>query len=340
MHTEAASRTAFETFLRAQGEADWARAVDSLSPDIHEVDRAATQIWFAFYPLSLLDALERAEEPERLAQRLLLQGDYLLKDQIDTSHTFLYGHRFWPQVKTAVADYAQQFQPDPGRGLAEVVRDATRRATAATRADESLLLGVTAVAFMTIRHAGLSAFKSTPGRVSIDAKHAQLSPEQVLNARAKDDSQGPFGFLRTVNKVWTVTFDENRDDAKFRLINGQDMAWAAAADKRNYKEEDSRRTEGPIPVECRNASCGTCWVGVLGGSEKLAPVSPRERRMMKEFGYLDTDEERPRLRLSCITAAEGAVSIVIPPWNGFFGKYLQKQKNSAATGETETEANA
>ncbi|HEY0322723.1 MAG TPA: 2Fe-2S iron-sulfur cluster-binding protein [Pyrinomonadaceae bacterium] len=329
MSTKVETRTSFETFLHNYDESDWAEALISLLPDIHEVDRAATQIWFAFYPLVLLRTLERAEDREELAHKFLLQGNYLLKDQIDSSHTFLYGHRFWAEAKRAVEDYATKFQSSPELKLADAVRDAAREGARLANADESLLAGITAVAFMTVEQAGLEAFRQAPGRVHIDVKHARLSPEQVLKARAKDDSQGLFGFLRTVDKEWTVTFDENKEGACFKLINGQDMAWAAAADKRDYKQEDARRIEGPIPVECRNASCGTCWVGVLGGAEKLAPVSTRERRMMREFGYLDTDEERPVIRLSCITPASGAVSIVIPPWNGFFGKRLKTTADSS-----------
>jgi ferredoxin len=340
MSTKVETRTPFETFLHQYDESDWAEALISLLPDIHEVDRAATQIWFAFYPLVLVRRLETAEDPEALARKLLLQGNYRLKDQIDSSHTFLYGHRFWTEARRAVEDYAAQFQSSPELKLASAIRDAAQRAASMAKADESLLVGITAVAFMTIEQAGIEAFKQATGRVHIDARHARLSPEQVLKARARDDSQGLLGFLRTVDKEWTVTFDENREGACFKLINEQDLAWAAAADKRDYKQLDERRTEGPIPVECRNASCGTCWVGVLGGAEKLAPVSARERRMMREFGYLDTDEERPVIRLSCITPASGAVSIVIPPWNGFFGKRLKTAAVNSEEEVTETEANA
>jgi ferredoxin len=338
MSTTGETRTPFETFLHGHDENDWSETVISLLPDIHEVDRAATQIWFAFYPLTLLRALERAEDREALARKLLLQGNYLLRDQIDSSHAFLYGHRFWAEAKRAVEDYAARFQTSPELKLADAIRDAARSAATGAKADESLLAGITAVAFMTIEQAGLEAFKQAPGRLHIDNKHARLSPEQVLRARAKDNGQGLFGFLRTVDKEWTVTFDENREGATFKLINGQDLAWAAAADKRDYKPTDERRVEGPIPVECRNASCGTCWVGVLGGAEKLAPVSARERRMMREFGYLDTDEERPLVRLSCITPASGAVSIVIPPWNGFFGKRLNKTEDDNLEEASQTES--
>ncbi|HKS27540.1 MAG TPA: 2Fe-2S iron-sulfur cluster-binding protein [Pyrinomonadaceae bacterium] len=338
MSTRVETRTPFEAFLNQHDESDWAETLISLLPDIHEVDRAATQIWFAFYPLGLHLALEQSEDREALARKLLMQGTYRLAEQVDSSHTFLYGHRFWTETKRAVEDYAAGFQPSEIK-LAGAIREAARRAASGAGADESLLVGITAVAFMTIRQAGLQAFKEAPGRLHIDVKHARLSPEQVLSARAKDDSQGLFGFLKTVDKEWTVTFDENTDGATFKLKDGQDMAWAAAADKRDYKRADARRIEGPIPVECRNASCGTCWVGVLGGAEKLAPVSARERRMMREFGYTDTDEERPLIRLSCITPASGAVSIVIPPWNGFFGKRLKANGVAGQDEETtETES--
>jgi ferredoxin len=328
MSKDVGALSPFETFLHQQDEGNWAGAISNLLPSIHEVDRAATRIWFAFFPLSLHRALEGAENPEALARKLLLQGDYRLRDQIDSSHRFLYGHRYWPQTKRAVEEYAGQFRSVPGQDLAAAIRDAARLAAQSAGADESLTLGITAAAFMTVEQAGLDAFKAAPGRIAIDARRARLTAEQVLKARARDDSQGMFGFLRSVDKVWTVTFDEDDPEARFKLINGQDIAWAAAADRRDYKKMDARRIEGPIPVECRNASCGTCWVGVLGGAEKLAPVSARERRMMREFGYLDSEEERPVIRLSCITPASGAISIVIPPWNGFFGKHLQKQVRS------------
>jgi ferredoxin len=109
----------------------------------------------------------------------------------------------------------------------------------------------------------------------------------------------------------------------------QDLAWGAADDRsRNWREIDPRRVEGPIPVECRSASCGTCWVGILGGAEKLTDVAAREGKKIKEFGYIDTAEAKPLIRLACQAQASGAVSIVIPPWNGVFGKYLKKSVNN------------
>src|SRR5581483_8773245 len=112
---------------------------------------------------------------------------------------------------------------------------------------------------------------------------------QILRERAKDDSQGWFGFLKTVNREWTVTWAENDNRAKYKLREGQDLAWGAASDEsRDWRDIDPRRVEGPIPVGCRSASSGNCWVGVLGGAETLSDVGAREGKKIKEFGYIDT----------------------------------------------------
>ena len=62
-----------------------------------------------------------------------------------------------------------------------------------------------------------------------------------------------------------------------------------------------------------------------------------EWRRIKEFGYIYTDEPKPIIRLSCQAQASGAVSIVIPPWNGNFGKYLQGYKSLLEETEIESE---
>ena len=167
----------------------------------------------------------------------------------------------------------------------------------------------------------------------LDRKQAKKSPEQVFRDRAVDDSQGLFGFLKTIDKKWTITYDENDNSARYKMNHDQDMAWGAADDRtRNWREIDPRRPEGPIPVECRSASCGTCWVGILGGAEKLSDVAAREGKKIKEFGYIDTTEPKPLIRLACQAKALGAVSIVIPPWNGVFGKYLRSLKQTSEEG--------
>lgn len=327
---QAATPTSFELFLRKHDSEAWLATITALLRSIHEADKSATQIWFSFYPLDLFDALQEADDPEQLARELLLQGSYWLKDQIDTSHRFLYGHRYWPEVKRAVAEHAKAFSETNQKSLTDQILEVASQVAKNLRVDPSLTTGITAVAFMTIRQAGLQAFDATPGQVAIDSKHVRRSPEQVLRDRAKDDSQGLLGFLKTVDKKWTVTHDENDDGAKYKLNHAQDLAWGAEADRsRDWRALDPRRIEGPIPVECRSASCGTCWVGVLGGAEKLSDVATREGKQIKLFGYISTTESRPLIRLACQAQAQGAVSIVIPPWNGVFGKYLQRRNRGA-----------
>lgn len=330
MTTELATnsmQTTLEQFLSRQNEEAWAATLTTLLRSIHEVDKNATQIWFAFYPLSLFTALQQAEDKDELAKQLLMQGRYELKDQIDSSHTFLYGHRFWPQVKKAVEAFANAFDAVKQTQLSDQILIVARETAAIVNVDSSLLIGITAVAFMTIQQASLAEFENAPGAMLLDKKHAKKSVGQILSERAKDDSQGLFGFLKTVDKKWTVTYDENDAAAKYKMNHDQDMAWGASDDRtRNWREIDPRRPEGPIPVECRSASCGTCWVGVLGGAEKLSDVAVREGKKIKEFGYIDTTEPKPLIRLACQAKTYGAVSIVIPPWNGVFGKYLKSRR--------------
>jgi len=330
MNTE----TPFEIFLAALDEEAWSAALATLFRSIHEVDRNATQVWFAFYPLPLCRALEHADHREKLVQQLLLQGDYELKNQIDSSHSFLYGHRFWPETKRAIEQYADAFHGSGSASLADQILTVARNAAAAAKKDESLLVGITAVGFMTVAQAGLERFKAAGGSIKLNKKLIRKSPEQILRERAKDDSQGLLGFLKTVNKQWTITWDENDAGAKYKLREGQDLAWGAAEDQtRDWRAIDPRRVEGPIPVECRSASCGTCWVGVLGGAEKLADVGAREGKKIKEFGYIETAEPKPLIRLACQAQSQGAVSIVIPPWNGQFGKYLKSLKKHEGENE-------
>jgi ferredoxin len=325
--TNTITETPFETYLDQHDEEAWAGTLTTLLRSIHEVDKNATQIWFSFYPLSLFRAFQVAGDPEKLGAQLLMRGVYHLKDQIDSSHKFLYGHRYWPEVKKAVEALAANFKATDAAELSDQILKVAREVAQTLKVDESLVVGITAVAFMTLQQAGLTAFKRAKGEMLLDRRHAKKSPEQVLRERAVDDSQGLFGFLKTVDKKWTVNHDENEDAAKYKLNHAQDLAWGAEADRsRNWRELDPRRVEGPIPVECRSASCGTCWVGVLGGAEKLSDVAVREGKKIKEFGYIDTTEPKPTIRLACQAQALGAVSIVIPPWNGVFGKYLKSLK--------------
>jgi len=302
----------------------WRTAIDTLSAEIHPIDRNATRIWFTFYPLDLYLALAAADDEAALARKLGLMGKWRLADQIESSHRFLYAHRYWPQVKGAI-----QRPPDTlPEGLAALISVVAESAARTARVDREFLLGISAVLLMTLRQVGPDAFTQASPTIHLSEKARAMSPHQVLKSRARDDSQGLFGFTRGLRKQWSVTFDESDPEAKFTVIEGQEIASGARTDKRDYRAHDARciPDEGPIPVECRAASCGTCWVGVIGGAEKLSPVVDRdERRRMKVFGYLDSSEERPLVRLACQARAHGAVSIVIPPWNGIFASCFRRE---------------
>jgi ferredoxin len=308
--------TKFESYLNKFSEAEWLAAVEKLLPAIHDVDKNATQIWFRFFPLELFRFLEAAEDREKAIQKFVMQGDFELKDQIDSSHKFLYGHRYWKETKTAIEAYGESFK-DETADLSKVIE----AVAGAVNADKSLTLGIAAVGLMTLNQVGPEEFKAAKGETEKPKGLMTKSPAAIVEARAKDDSQGIFGFLKTVDKKFTVTWDETKTNAKFPLINDEELATAAAKDQsQDWRAQDERCWEGVIPVECRSASCGTCWVGVLGGQEKLSEVQRLERKQMKIFGYNQPDDAKPFLRLACQAKAHGNVSFVIPSWNGVFGK--------------------
>jgi ferredoxin len=327
----------FEAFLNKHDSVAWQAALRKLVPEIHEVDRAATQIWFHFYPLDLSRIIERADDVAELEQNLQLRGHYVLKDQIDTSHGFFYGHRYWPAVKSAIAAHASASSAPATLDLASQIIEVAAHVSSDMGVDRSVIAGITAVGFMTLQQVGFRAF-SSPAQETTRAIIG--TPQQIIRRRLRDDSQGLFGFLRGDMKRYTVVFDERERDARFKLINTQHITTAAAQDKRDYHSRDPRCIvgEGPIPVECRSASCGTCWIGILAGHNNLSDVAALESRRIKEFGYINTDEPRPLIRLACQAQAFGNVTIVIPPWNGVFGKavgYSVMGKQAAAAQQSD-----
>lgn len=313
-------RTQYEAALAALGEEAWTEAVESLASSIHGVDRNAARIWFRFFPLALREYLLEAEDLEATKTGMALQGDWDLAEQVDTSHRFLYGTRFWPAVKKAIRARNESFEGGE-IDLANEIGSIADAAASETSADRSLTLGISAVGLMTFRQAGIEKFSATDGSGYKPAGLLAQSPDKIVAARTSEPDRGFFGFLKTVDKEFKVIWDENDKKAKLKIILDEEIASAAARDQsRNWLAGDERCIEGVIPVECRSAACGTCWVGVLGGEENLSDVEPLERKQMKVFGYGQGDAQKPYLRLACQAAAEGSVSIVIPPWNGVFGK--------------------
>ena len=228
--------SALETALKRFTASDWQQVLDAIEPAIHPIDRNATRIWFSFFPLGLHVRLEqaRAEGPEseaNLVRRMRLMGRWRLADQVDSSHRFLYAHRYWPQVRTAILGLEEA--TDPQASLATIVQAVGEAAARTARVDPEMLLGMSAVGLMTLRQAGSEALAAAPGQIHLSDPARAMSPQQVLKRRARDDWQGPLGFLRGIKKRWTVTFDEADREARFQAINGQEIATAAQADKRD-----------------------------------------------------------------------------------------------------------
>ncbi len=319
-----------EVSLNKLDDAAWAKIVAELQPGIHPVDQKATKIWFAFHPVKLNKALAESDDPEATAKKLILKGNYRLMDQVDSSAEFLYGHRYWPQVKAAVTSHAQNVSGAP---LDAQIRDVARKVAGEVNASADLLVGITAVAFGTLQQVGMEVFKqpAAQGRYGLKWKK---SADQIVADRAKDDGQGVFGFLRSVNKSFSVNYREYEPGCSFKLINDQDVTMAGRQYDRDYHAEDARCMpgEGPIPVECRAASCGTCWVGVLSDGAKISPPNQREIDRWRYFGYegFTGDADSP-IRLACQIKAHGNVSLVVSPWNGMIGKLDEKEKVTAAT---------
>jgi len=325
----------FQSFLKQHDAAAWQRTIEELLPDIHEVDRNATQIWFHFFPLELAEAIAEAGDLAALAVTLRLEGQFNLADQVDSSHWFLYGHRYWPHVKATVIERAESSAAPSSLELAAVIKeianDVVRRILdGKTRlASIDLVLGIAAIGVMTLQQAGLAAFRAESGAIEAPQGVLAGSPAQIIAARKKNDSQGIVGIFRGIRAQYTVTFDERRRDARFTVINQQQLTTASANDTRDYSSELRGTVEGPIPAQCRTASCGTCWVGILGGNDHLSEVDVHERKRMKEFGYINTPDPRPVIRLACQAIASGNVTLVIPPWNGFLGKRKGSRETSA-----------
>lgn len=301
-----------DSFLRSQ-DSQWPATIAALALAIHEVDRAATRIWFSLFPLVLHEIAEQHGADPVFDTHYQLRGAYRLHSQVDASHWFLFGHAYWPEVKRAILAH---------EGVAASLEDLCR---AIAPAPQELTLGITAIGLMTLRQVGRETFAGTqPAAGAQPAK----TPEQILEARRHGPPAGGFFAKLTKKSVAPrVVFNENDPEAWFALIPSQEITNAAEQDKRPHHLKDSRCFEnmGPIPVECRSGKCGTCWVGILGGQEHLNELSEWEKKRLAYFGYFDsgfesTDDPKPLIRLACQAQATNHVSIVIPPWCGVYGE--------------------
>ncbi len=314
----------FMGFLTRHDQQTWWSVVHSLAPSIHQVDQDATKIWFHFWPLWLCRVVDELATNPQLAEELELKGNPDLAEQVDSSHHFIYGHRYWPQVKAAISAHAASQTAPESLDLTDQIRAVASQVAGSAKVEESLLLGITAAGFMTLQQVGPEAFDAAPGSIHISEWAVRRSPQKVLADRAKNDTGGLLGWLKGLKRDYPINFNEGYKTANFKLIEGVELTQASMTDQAEHPYADSRCEpgDGPIPTECRSAACGTCWIGVIGGNDRLSAVNPLERRRLTRFGYTDTDEVRPLVRLACKAQAMGNANIVVPPWNAVAGNYL------------------
>jgi ferredoxin len=294
-------------------EESWQKTLEALLPLIHPVDQDATRIWFAFWPLRLHHILNQSEDLDQRVQTLEMEGRYWLKEQLDSSLHLLFAFQYWPAVKAAVRSFAESLT-SCDQSLESQIREVAKTLASDLKIPESHLIGITAGAFMALQQIGLPALATA----STEASVKRSSPERFLRAQLKKRGR-LFSFLKTVNSKHAIVFDERNKKCCFKAINGQDISMAAGMDRRDYLSADPRCSEGPIPFQCRTGTCGSCWIGVLRGKEKLSPVSEFEKTRLEYFGYnfgISKCESHPPIRLSCQAKCYGDVSIAIPPWNG------------------------
>ena len=183
-----------EAWLNSFTGDQWFQAADDLANDIHPVDRNAIRIWLRFYPLDLHRHLETSENQEEEMRKFAIQGQYELKNQIDSSHHFLYGHRYWKTVKETIESQLGS-SAAPGAGLPDTVRTLASQAAEKLKVDRSLLTGITIAGLMTVVQAGASDFRNAPGNIQKPTGIMAKSPNAIVAERAKADSQGILGFL-------------------------------------------------------------------------------------------------------------------------------------------------
>lgn len=307
----------FDEFLRAREQQEWDRLTLDLASEVHEVDRQATRIWVAFWPLKLTRLLENSDQ-EAIIRDYRLTGNFRLEGQVNTSVSFLYGAKFWPQVKADLA--ARAISDFESSDLRSVILAAADRVSGKAAAERSQVVGICLAGHLMAAHIGVKALERTADQPASTANFHRIAPEQVCRRRQKQSSGGLLGFLRTADRQFKVRADpQNKGGFQFQAFQGQDLSMAAKSDTRDYRQMDPRRLEGPIPFECRSGSCGFCWVGVLSPTDRLEKITPYEIRRLKYFGYIPEnapEEDHPPIRLACQTPCWGDTQVVVAPWNG------------------------
>ena len=249
---------------------EWDSAIETLTPEIHAIDLHATRVWFSCV------------------------AHTSLADRIATSHTFLYGHRYWPQVKRAILAAAKEASwPSV---LPELLDGIADHATRTTQVDRDQLLGITAASLRTLRQVGLDAFTASASTVQLPRWAHVRSIRQVRRARAHQTWR-PFGALFGKVRV-RVTYSEASPDASCGVVDGETIASGLPAELRG----------------CGGECSGACVIGLLAGAQYVSSMEADEEALLAATGcrQAKSADEYPLIRLACHARPSGDVTIVIP----------------------------
>lgn len=325
-------KSRFVAFLEKHNQETWNGVLSSLFPFMHEVDRMATRIWFSFWPLELNEALRGKLGATEMARIMDLEGQWHLENQIDSCVGFLYGAKYWPAVKKSVLLHAESSVQADGTPLDEQIRGVARKVAEQEGIEESVVVGVTAVAFMVLQQVGMEELTTVADRMAEGGSYRR-SADEVARRRKKKRESGFIARLQGAGRKYRIVWDEKRGKV-FKAIHGEDLASAAAKVDGDFLSLDYRRSQGPVPVECRIGSCGYCWVGVVEGKDNLSELTDYEKKRLQYFGYdqvSDPSDRKPPVRLACQTQCQGDATLVIPPWNGELKRRLDKTRDKLGT---------
>lgn len=260
----------FVEHLSRYAPAEWVSAIETLAPGIHPIDRDATRIWFAFYP--------HGPEPATAS----------------TSHTFLYGHHHWPQIKRAILAATRE-SSWPG-ALTDVIARIADHATRTTQVDRDQLLGVGAAALWTLRSVGLDVFTAASAAVQVPRWSHVQSIRQVRRARRHRAFRlgGMLGRRR-----YHVRYSELQKGDVCEVAPGATIASGL-----------------PSAVQrCLGTCTGACVIGIVAGADRVSPMTAEELSVLSGAGQAvpTSSEGAPLVRLACHARPTGDITIVARP---------------------------
>ena len=202
-----------------------------------------------------------------------MQGDLELKDQIDTSHHFLIRPSILEDRKTRSKKSRRlRYERSKHRTTGRMIKsDIGMHVAEKLNVERQLVNAIAAVGLATLNQVGVEALKA---RIRRDRTGQMMSksPDAIIAERAKRRFAGHFRISQDHRqKILRLLFRHKFRRQIPRHARRRDRTASQKDRSQDWQEQDERCWEGPVPIECTSASCGTCWVGVLGGREKLRP---------------------------------------------------------------------